>query len=353
MGRRSTEREPIAATEKILGPVTIKDVARLAAVSVTTVSHVHSGKRHVAPETRRRVLEAARRLGYSPNSRALGLVTRRAMTIAICAPVEPEDFVLNRFFASMLSAVSKVALGEGYSFVFVSAQDRDGADQLVALANDARIDGVLALDPAAGGELAQALDRIEAPVVSAGRRLDAPEHHHVDVDHRAAIDVALTHLEERGYRAPALLTMGGDFAHVRDRLDSYHEWCEERALPSRVMIAESPTQRAGLEAVLRHAGLGFDAVVCAQGELARGVLRGLNELQRDVPDEVGVIGSTEGNAALDATPTLTTIESRPAEIGEVAMESLLALIGGRAVEPSVQIEPELIVRGSTARPGSG
>jgi DNA-binding LacI/PurR family transcriptional regulator len=329
------------------GAATIKDVARAAKVSPTTVSHVYSGKRHVAPKTQARVREAAERLGYSPNSRALGLVTRRSMTIGLSAPVEPGDFVLNRFFAAMLSVFSRVAMGEGYSFVFLPADDREAAERLVSLAHEGRFDGVIVLDPAAGGALAAALDQIRVPVVSVGRRLDAPAEPFVDVDHARAIGMALDHAREEGYAAPALLTITGDFAHVRDRRAAYERWCAEHGATTRVLTADQPTEAAGFAAVLAQPDVPFDLLLCAQGGLAFGALRALRDLGRKVPADVGVIGSTEGEMSAD--PPLTTIESRPEAIGEVAISALLDLMARREVDLPQEIEPRLIPRGSTAR----
>lgn len=333
--------------------VTIKDVARAAGVSPTTVSHVYSGKRHVASETQERVRSAADRLGYSTNSQALGLVTRRSMTIALSAPVEPGDFVLNRFFAAMLSVFSRVAMDEGYSFVFLPADDRGAAERLVTLARERRFDGALVLDPAAGGALAAALADIGVPIVTVGRRLDAPSEPFVDVDHATAIRVALDHLRSRGYAAPALLTTAGNFAHVHDRLAAYERWCSDHGVEPVVMTAEQPTEDAGWAAMTRGAPeASFDAVLCAQGSLARGVLRALREAGRSAPREVGVVGSTEGESAAATVPPLTTIESRPQAIGEVAIRALLSLMAGRQVDLPQEVEPLLIPRGSTDRPRS-
>jgi DNA-binding LacI/PurR family transcriptional regulator len=336
------------------GAATIKDVARAAGVSPTTVSHVYSGNRHVASDTKERVRAAALRLGYSPNSRALGLVTRRSMTIGLSAPVEPGDFVLNRFFAAMLSVFSRVAMGEGYSFVFLPADDREAAERLVALANEGRFDGVIVLDPAAGGALGTALDEVRVPVVSVGRRLDAPDEPFVDVEHGSAMDIALDHLRAQGYAAPALLTIAGGFAHVHDRRAAYERWCAAHGATPRVLSADQPTEAAGFAAVMGATGVPFDAVLCAQGALAFGALRALRELGRAVPAEVGVVGSTEGETATSSDPPLTTVESRPEAIGEVAITALLALMAGREIDLPQEIEPHLIARGSTARcaPGS-
>jgi DNA-binding LacI/PurR family transcriptional regulator len=244
-------------------------------------------------------------------------------------------------------------MDEGYSFVFLPADDREAAERLVTLAREGRFDGALVLDPAAGGALSAALDDIRVPIVSVGRRLDAPSEPFVDVDHATAMRVALDHLRDQGYAAPALLTTAGDFAHVRDRLAAYERWCADHGIAPTVMTADQPTEDAGWAAMTRGAPApSFDAVLCAQGALARGVLRALREADRSVPRDVGVVGSTEGESAAATDPPLTTIESRPQAIGEVAIRALLSLMAGREVDLPQEVEPLLIPRGSTDRAGS-
>src|SRR4051812_40364742 len=112
------------------GRATIRDVAGACGVSITTVSHVYSGKRHVSERTRERVLEAAALLGYAPNTTAAGLVRGRSMTLAMHVPFDGGEVMLNPFYTSMLPAMSAAALEQGYSFILLPPRVEDAAAAL-------------------------------------------------------------------------------------------------------------------------------------------------------------------------------------------------------------------------------
>ena len=104
------------------GPTTIADVAKLARVSITTVSHVLSGKRPVAEATRRRVLEATQELNYRPAMTARGLATGRAMALGLQFPFEGEQLLLNPYFPAVLESLSAAAIEAGFTFVLLPAR---------------------------------------------------------------------------------------------------------------------------------------------------------------------------------------------------------------------------------------
>ena len=124
----------------------IADVAKAARVSITTVSHVLSGKRPVSSETREAVLRAAKRLQYRPTVAARGLATGRTMAIGLQFPMEGEHLILNLYFPTLLGALSDEATQHGYSFVLLPAR-RSPEFPLESLLDTQRLDAAILVDP--------------------------------------------------------------------------------------------------------------------------------------------------------------------------------------------------------------
>jgi DNA-binding LacI/PurR family transcriptional regulator len=124
------------------GRSTIFDVAEGAGVSITTVSHVFSGKRRVHEQTRRRVLEIADQLAYRPRATAQALATGRTNTLALQISATGQNLILNPFFSALLSELSLAAIERDLSFVYVPPADA-GAAFIAPLIDQRRIDGAL------------------------------------------------------------------------------------------------------------------------------------------------------------------------------------------------------------------
>ena len=165
-------------------------------MSITTVSHVFSSKRHVSEETRKRVLEVSERLGYRPRASARALATGRSMTIALQHSLSSPEFALNPFFGAMLTSMSEAAINAGYSFIFVPA-DPPAEVFVTPLIAERRVDGAILIDPVPGDAFVDAVIALEMPAVSLGRIDGHPEKLTVDHDHARATEAVLEHLTER------------------------------------------------------------------------------------------------------------------------------------------------------------
>lgn len=329
----------------------IERVAREAGVSITTVSHVFSGKRPVAPETRRRVLAVAERLDYRPHRAARGLATGRTMTIGLHFPFEGDSFVLNPYFPELLEGLSAAAAEAGYGFLLIPASLEARFPLKLAL-KEGRFDGVIVADPTEDNALIPALlRRGVALVTTGGRYLKSAQVPWVDNDHRGGLVQLMAHLEEQGYRRPALLSTQGGFSYVQDVEDTFEKEVRARGGEVAVVRADDLSEEQAFVHALRLLSQSPppDAIVAAVDRQALGVLRAARELGLRVPKDLGVAGEGDTVLARQSHPPLTSIRVRPRVLGEAAVESLLTIVE-RSVTPENRVLPaELVPRTSTRR----
>ncbi|PZR51879.1 LacI family transcriptional regulator [Xylanimonas oleitrophica] len=354
----------------------MSDVAARAGVSHQTVSRVLNAHPSVRPATRERVLAAIEELGYRPNRAARALVTARSTTVGILT-------VGNAHFgpASTVLAVEAAARAEGYFVSVSSLAAYDAAAAAVALDQlvDQGVDGVVVVAPLE--DVAHVVDDVAPtlPVVVVAARPGVPTTspaRYVCVDQRRGAQMATEHLLDLAHTAVVHVAGPGGWFDAVERAGGYREAMEARGLEPVVVEAGDWSARRGYEvgerlaAEVREAG-GPTAVVAGNDYLATGLLRAFWEHGVRVPRDVSVVGfdDIEGSAYL--VPALTTVRQPFAALGQAAMRTLLQERSGqqpgRPGPPShphqrperghddgprvaAVIEPELVVRGSTAVP---
>ena len=174
----------------------IYEVAKRAGVSITTVSHVFSGKRPVSAETRDRVLEVVEELNYQPQLTAQGLATGRAMIMGIHFPFEGDSLASNPFFLEILEGLSAAAARFGYGFLLIPRSEEEG--NLIQLDLLNRLDGAIIVDPTMNdAHLKSVLDH-DFPIVTTGRHLGQRQFPWVDADYQQGFGKLFDHLEANG-----------------------------------------------------------------------------------------------------------------------------------------------------------
>ena len=303
---------------------TMRDVARAAGVSQSTVSRVLNDAPTsvpIAPETRERVHQAARKVGYRPNPLARGL--RGAPTMLIGAVVR--DFS-DPFFATVIEAVAVEAMAAGYNVVLGHAHGRaDEGLALTAVLETRHCDAIIMLgDMQDQPRMLADLRGSTIPVVALWQGVSPLEFPTVDVDDRAGITAGLEHLVGLGHERIAFISgrLPGD---NWQRRDAYVEFMRERfgGVPPGY-VQEVPNTLAGGERAL-HQLLALaeppTAVATSTDLVAVGVLHAAYSLGRTVPDELSVVGFDDLLLAAHTVPALTTLrmpiggivgEARPA-----------------------------------------
>jgi LacI family transcriptional regulator len=326
--------------------VRIADVARLAAVSPTTVSHVLSGKRLVNAATRDRVEEAIRELGYRPNRAARQLRTNMSRMVAVIVPD-----ITNSFYGVLTRGLAdRVGGGEYGTYVCNSDGSLERERKFLHDVLDRGVDGIVmaAVNLAVEPDLAQA--RITTPVVCVGADQDELAVDWVSTDDRAGAREATEHLLRRGRRRVAMIT--GAAGTGSARIQGYGDALRTNGGPvvDRMLVPGDWTRAGGQEAMRALLALDPrpDAVFCANDLSAIGALDVLHAAGLRVPDDVALVGFDDVDVATMVTPPLTTVRNPAYEIGSSAGELLLSRMNGEynGAARTVKLPCRLVERAS-------
>ncbi|MFF2050270.1 LacI family DNA-binding transcriptional regulator [Leifsonia sp. NPDC058194] len=326
----------------------MKDVAQAAKVSTATVSRVVSDNGYpVAEETRLRVLETVRRMGYTPNDLARSLLKDATRTIGIIVPD-----LANPHHPGVLRGVEDVAVANGYSVLFSSIDGHpDRLENYLNVMATKRIDGLIM---AGGGyDSTPPLEQIRAlrlKTVMAGPQAGG-QLPGVEIDNVAAGRLAAEHLVQLGHRSIGVITGPQGTAAPAGRLAGARQVFAEAGLnPGEMPVVESPFASEGGYAGGR-ALLDRDdrptAIIAASDVIAVGAMAAAHDLGLRVPQDLAIVGYDDIPVSRFLRPSLTTIGLPSWQIGATAMEVLLKLLRGEEVPDHTVLGLELVVRGST------
>jgi DNA-binding LacI/PurR family transcriptional regulator len=336
---------------------TIHDVAHLAGVNHTTVSHTLSGKRPVAAATRERVLAAVRQLGYQPNATARSLVSRRTRTVGLVAPLDSHTPVLsNSSYAQFITSAADRLNAHDYRLLCFVARDADAAD-VIQLVRGGQVDGILLLQVRVDDARVTVLQEERLPFVAIGRPRHAAGVVRADADFANAAEIAVRHLVSLGHRHIAFLSVsqpgtsllgyqhyglaGFRRAHRALRLPLHRGYVLAHSPDGGVRAALAPLLRGDIEVTAMIATTPIEAVM-AQHVLAEQGLR--------VPDHLSLVAINDSTLGELAQPPMTVVTFSPVELTCVAVDLLVGMLNGQQPAQLEHLVPvELVVRQSTRR----
>ncbi|WP_298454740.1 LacI family DNA-binding transcriptional regulator [uncultured Cellulomonas sp.] len=334
--------------------VSARDVARVAGVSVSTVSRALSRPDDVAAHTRDRVLATARGMGYRPNAAARTLITGRTGNIGLIVPD-----IENPFFASVTKGVQLQARSAGYA-VFIADSDEDPSIERELARNLAKqVDGLILCSPRAPGEVLDDLARECTLVLVNRRRGDIPS---VTVDNREGVRQAIGHLRALGHRRLAYVGGPATSWSNRERLAAFLELGGEHEDTEVVDLGFfQPYVSGGVAAGDLALASGATAVLAYNDVVAFGLLERFRQRGVRVPDDVSVVGTDDIPVSALTSPALTSVGLPLVSSGRAGVDMLLGLVGDPAAVPvhHHHLAVQLVVRGSTgprdaaARPHPG
>lgn len=335
--------------------VRMSDVADRAGVSRTTASFVLNGRDVAIPaETRQRVLQAARQLGYRPHSAARALATGRTQRIGIVLN-DPEGFgAQDTYFTNVLAGVTAGALRHNYNLLLYSAHYPDWralhGDILAGAA-----DGTLLIGRRAGDDLAPALLDTDVPTVCISFRIDHPRCHYADCDNEAGARMAIQHLLRLGHRQIAFLYPGEAISWGRERRQGALRAMEEAGLSAENLLlfewrsGDSPSQEWTAAAVelLQTARPRPTALFCCDEEHVCCLLEPLSKQGTRIPEDLAVVSFNSTDLSRRSHPALTSVWQPLKEIGAAGVDLLVGLITGcPESEPGRRFPVRLDVRES-------
>ncbi|XXV10663.1 LacI family DNA-binding transcriptional regulator [Sorangium sp. So ce1335] len=325
------------------------DVAKLAGVSYQTVSRVLHDSPHVRRDTRERVLEAIRQLGYRPSSVAQALVTGRSRTLGVVS----FDTTLYGP-ASTLHGIEEAAHDAGYGVSIASLRSLSRAPVVDAVQRlcDQGADGVVVIAPQRSAVDALRHLNSDVPVVAVegGPDDSIPV---VAVDQLGGAAAATRHLLDLGHRTVWHIAGPPDWLEADQRIDGWRGALETAGAEIPPLLRGDWSARSGYELapkLVRTPGL--TAVFVANDQMALGLLRFLHENGREVPRDISIVGFDDIPESAYFTPPLTTVRQDFSELGRRCLHVLLEQIeSGQRSWSRVVVEAELILRKSTAVPG--
>ncbi len=333
-----------------LRPPSIKDIARVARVSHSTVSRALQNSPLVNARTAELIRQIAHESGYRASAVARGLVTKRTLTIGLVVTT-----IADPFASEVACGIEQAANDLGYSvFLADSNADPQREQQIVQSFAERRVDGIIVTSSRVGALYLPLLSEMRVPIVLVNNQHPGAFVHSVMIGNVAGSREAANHLIGLGHRRIAYL--GDQFGYQSDaeRLTGYQQALSEAGLPftpELVVRGDGKPEEAmrAMDELLRLSDPPT-AVCCYNDMSALGAMRSIRLHGMRVPEDISVVGFDDLFLSSYTQPLLTTVRQPMRQMGLLAMESLFRLMSGEDSEIRITVNPELIVRESTAKP---
>jgi DNA-binding LacI/PurR family transcriptional regulator len=333
--------------------VSIKDIAKAAGVSHSTVSRALSDSPLVSDETKARIQRLAKEMGYSPDSLARSLVTRQTHTVGVVVTT-----IVDPFIAQVVQGIEATAQDHGYTVILCSSGAVPEREiSAVEMLRSKRVDGVIVTSSRIGALYLDHLERIGVPIVLINNHNEDSGRYTftVTVDNRHGGHLATKHLVNLGHRRIAYVTAPADHSSDLDRRAGYQQALNEVGLePDPALIIPGNGRADGGERALeslRALDALPDAVFCYNDMTAIGLMTAAYRVGLSVPRDLAVVGFDDIPFATHCHPPLTTIAQPKIEMGQLAMKMALSLmaIGEEDEEElsNIVVQGKLIMRAST------
>lgn len=332
--------------------VSIKDVAKEAGVSTTTVSYVLNQKasESISAETSERVWAAVRKLNYVPNLNARSLSSRKTNLIGVVIPqTEPgkEFMFANPFYGELLSSLEYTARQWGYHLL-LSGPEND--QSYINIARNRGVDGIVIVGSYPTKSLDE-LHQLSIPVVLIDTYVKDPVFHTIGIDDREGGRLATQYLLRHGHRKIAFVsgTVSGQGVNQK-RYQGYLDALQAAGIVANEMWLYLRTIEfsSGIEAAaeLLKRDEGITAAFATADLLGTGMVKGLHHLGKRVPDDFSIVGFDDVVLAQMCDPSLTTIHQDIAEKGRKAVEMIMTAVAGGAGKQECILPIRLVERES-------
>ncbi len=332
--------------------VTIKDVAKLADVSITTVSRVLNNRDDlVNPQTRKKVLEAINELRFRPNAMAQSLHSDATKTIGLIV----QD-ISNPYYPSIVRNIEESAQKSGYSVILANAQrSKKKTLKILEVLWGKRVDGLIIV----GGSVVRHEEEYSfirdmgVPTVVLGKTY-GPQLVSVRVDNTVAARSAAEYLVKRGHRRIGILTGPPQSSSSATREAACREVLEENGieLPEEWVLRGDYTFDTGERVIKTLYPIGgkdgVTAMFVLNDMMAIGAIKGLQSMGYNVPDDISVIGFDNIQSATYINPGLTTVGVPVDKLGRIAMDRMAQLLAGKEVQAETIIPTSIVERESVA-----
>lgn len=311
---------------------TIKDVARLAGVSHSTVSRVLNDKAVISKETKQKIYKAMKELKYVPNDFARSFASGNPLTIALVIDVDNVNDYSNSFFSNTVFGIETAAHKNNYNLMVVNGSvSLGGNETIVKLAMGKRINGIIIPESIVNAKLLKKLDEYNFPYVILGRTKDVGSNFDwVDINNTQAGALAVKHLIENGYKRIAFMSNGNDKVFNQDRIEGYKKELKNNHinLNNKFIVEGIGTVEQGEELAkqLLKGNNIPDAIICSNDHMVVGVLKAAKEKKISIPNDLGVICFDNTTVMELSNISITCLNVDTYELGIQAADKLISLI---------------------------
>ncbi|GMU88684.1 MAG: LacI family transcriptional regulator [Chlorobiota bacterium] len=306
----------------------IHEVAKLAGVSIATVSRAFNNSKLIKGDTKSRILRIAEEIDYKPSPLARGLSTRMTDTIGVIIPD-----ITGEFFTDIIHGIDEEAhRWNKFIIVASSHSQRNAVETLIDFMSSGRVDGVIMMAPQIHKEVPEIISKSKRPVVLINSLNDIDEAVSISIDNYQGTVANVEHLLEHGFKRIAIIKGPKDNCDAEERFLGYQDTLEKHGIeinPNWVVDGDF-TVRSGYYGFMRLMTLAErpEAIFATNDMMALGVYEGAKVLKVRIPQDIAVTGFDDIYLSRLLTPRLTTVHAPIEELGSKAVRYLLKLIDG-------------------------
>lgn len=330
-------------------PVSIYDIAKVAKVSPSTVSRALENHPRIGAETKKRIQELAREMGYIPSTVARSLTAKKTWTIGMVLAS-----ISDPFMGRVVEGVEQAAIEVGFNvFISTSQNDKQREIAVIEMLQKRRVDGIIVLASHLFDRSPWLIDPAKVPMVIINEQDPRPNMHFVTVDDRRGAQLAVEHLIALGHRRIGYVSIPNRPVSNEFRLKGYRDALisADIAVDPALIFTSSFLEdhaKIGEASLMPLLSAGVTAVFCYNDTTAIGVLTACYRHGFSIPEHLSVIGFDDIDMAAYTIPPLTTIRQPRFELGQRAMQMMLTLLDNQ--EPENRMIPgELVVRQTTTQ----
>jgi LacI family transcriptional regulator len=333
---------------------TIKDIAKAAGVSVTTVSRALNGYYDVSEKTRKKIEKIAKELNYSPNTLARSLVMNKSKTIGLLISGINSGSIKDNFTFEVLIGLNQYVGETDYDLIIFSTNSTKQREKTYSqLCRERKVDGVIISGIRTDDPYLREVVDSEIPCVLIDIPIESTTVGYITTDNILGAKKGVQHLLELGHQNIAMMN-GHEYAFVsKQRLEGYFQALNGNGIPINrnwIINGDFDEKKAEEQAIkLLNLYPEITAIFCASDLMAMGVIKAANQLNRKVPEQLSIVGYDDILLAEYITPSLTTIAQNKVQMGYEAAKLLMNMLENDDKPHIITLPTELKVRDTSRK----
>lgn len=329
---------------------TIKDVAKMADVSISTVSRVINDSKPVSPEARRRVLKAIEVLDYKPNEVARSLVTKKSNLIGVIV-----NDIGSTYVSSILRGVEEIGRMYKYDILLSSSYGEPEVEvKFAKLLLQKQVEGIIVISDTLNTKLLYRLEESNIPYINVNRFYNVDEHYTVGVNHKEATYQVTNYLVENGHKNIGLVYVRKDFDRTEEKIkeEGYLKAIKENGLEKNTVGIEGIQEKDivdNIDKIEEKIKNGVTAFVTTQDEVGIHLQNALLDRGYKIPEDVSITGYGATEITELARPKLTSLKVPYYDIGAVAIRKILKEIKKEESDDKVYLPARIIEKDSVKK----